>query len=231
MTTRARQRQGTIKTAVDRIKFAIRFAGTDLSTLRPGDWTNLIDDLCQFLSITQGIRRDVDTSRKKGDPASLLHPVKGWVTQYDQEGFVFGDGSVLASPNKPPFPWDYKAAEFDNLQRELKHALEGGTAGYLFRPSEFSRVTLSLIRPAHLSVSGSTRDVFFVTLLFLLFKEGAANIAKCPECSEVFWRETRRQKFCSRRCANLASVKAFHTRRRQQQSKQKSGKTQKEKRR
>jgi hypothetical protein len=214
---RMRQREGSINTAVDRIKFAIRFAYTDLSTLRSGDWSNLKDDLCQFLKT-----KVISPTKAIGHPRRLV--ASNVLVEY--QAFMIGEGGILAQSSTPPLPQDYEPADFLALQGELKGALETG----LGKALEFPRVAISLVPldrgdgkiTPNLLVSGSTRDTFFVTLLFLLFKEGFENIAKCPECSNVFWRDTQKRKFCARPCSNLASVKAFHKRRREKLGKENS---------
>ncbi len=59
------------------------------------------------------------------------------------------------------------------------------------------------------AASGSLRDRFLILTLFLLSHTPFYPLAKCPECDEIFYRRDARQKFCRRRCANLASTKRF----------------------
>jgi endogenous inhibitor of DNA gyrase (YacG/DUF329 family) len=202
-------KQKSIGTSVERIKFAIRFYGMDLGSLRQGDWLNLRDDLCQFFRL---------------EPDGTQH------------SFDMGQGSEILVTFGPPSPDKYKEGHFRKLQKDLRVYLRGNEP-YVFPRIDMSDVGFSLVRDfsndsAHMGVTTkSTRDAFLLTLVFLLFKEGAGNIAKCPECGKVFWRDSARQKYCSRRCTNLFNVKAFHARKKEKDKQKDATKRRKDKKR
>ena len=218
-------RQRTISTPVDRIKFALRFAGADLNSFRPGDWLNLKDDVNQFFGIEGVSQHTIDTTEsarrakaqmlkenrgKSLDPTHLPRPMKAIGTTFTQGPVPLGDAhGVLASP-MGRLPWEYEPADWLQLQADVKMVLRGGLVKLTCAQPT---LMVGLGFGSRLFIShGPTHDVFLIALLLLLAQEGGENISTCPQCDKVFWRETRRQKFCSRRCANLASVNAFNDR-------------------
>lgn len=242
MTTRAKVRQEAGNTAINRIKFALRLAGADLNTFRPGDWLNLVDDVSQFLGITARTEHEIDTTdsarsakaqmlkENRGKP--LLHkvlpgPIKGAVTQTDGEALPISDSEFVLAAPMGRSPGDYKPEDWERLQGDVNSILRGKSVELTSNESPSLKIGLG-VGETVLCASGPTRDVFVLLLLLLLAREGTDNIAKCPECAKVFWRETRRQKYCSRHCAVRASVKAFHVRKKAAATNQESSKTQKE---
>ena len=178
-----------MKTAIDRIKFAIRLAKVDLQTLRPGDWLNLRDDLAQF-SISKGGSSLKDLGGIRAVP--LKEPLPGDYTENDFLKLQKDMKNLLAGVSRI--------------------STEKGAMGAMTR---LGPVDLNLSDPfgygeVFVSAQGSTRDMFLLQLLFLLRQEGVENLMTCPECGEVFFREDKRQKYCKRGCSNLASVKRFH---------------------
>ena len=214
-------RQRTISTPVDRVKFALRFAGDDLNSFRPGDWLNLRDDASQFFGIEGVSQLIVDTTesanRAKAQmlkenrgkplaPGRLPRPMKGTGVTYSQSALALDDTHAVLGAPMGKLPWDYEPADWLHLQADVNKVLHG-------EPVELSALRFALVGGgAVLYTSGQTHDVFLAVLLLLLARQGGENIAQCPQCAKVFWREMRRQKFCSRRCANLASVNAFNDR-------------------
>ena len=187
-------------TAVDRIQFVIEFARMNLQKLREGDRLNLKEDFVEFLSP----RGEYNLSEA---------------------------GGVLALPAHAPMPNEYSEADFSDLQKEVQRLLAQAAAGstgnrfivtrggppliteYVKLQAEF--VIHGAFRrneAPFLAVQGATRDVFLVVVFFLLLAHGLEKIQLCPQCQRVFSQGTRRQIYCSRPCANLASVKAFHSR-------------------
>ena len=181
----------SVMTAVDRIKFAIRLANANLDMLRPGDWINLKDDLCDYLAYGEG------------------------------RGYTLRDMGGIGANVIPgtPLPTEYGEREFRSLQAELRGILGGATGTESSPIIRFPNMGLSLMPLRFLGLDhsfisglGSTRDTFLIVLFLLLAKQGVGNIAKCPQCGETFWRGILRQKYCSRRCASSASVRAFYAR-------------------
>ena len=60
--------QERMKTAEDRLRFAVEFSQIDLSNLRPGDLLNLRDDLCLFVH---------------GHPSERVFPGGIWATEWN----------------------------------------------------------------------------------------------------------------------------------------------------
>ncbi len=180
-----------MKSAGDQIKFAVRLAQSDVSTWRPGDLLNERDNLRKFVTT-------------RGD-------------QYY--------GPFLSQPMVPPFPGDYTQEDFNKLQAEVHMILEQVTHEFgSFKSTLLPTLTLTLMSfqgAPLLQMSGSTRDVFLARLFFLLNEEGVENIKICPECSNIFWQDVKWQKYCARRCSNLASVKRFHRRAKKKKGKKK----------
>ena len=171
-----------MKTATEENKFAIWFAQRDLSALSRGDLLNLRDDLLHFVVSAEG-----------------------------HTGPIIGSGVSRPAPHQK----DYTVKHFDELQREVKSILAQATDQKYFsgKGPELHKLTFNLIQPSggqkYIHVSGPVRDVFLIRLFFLLAQEGVDNIKTCPECGIIFYKHVGWQKYCSRRCSNLASVKRF----------------------
>src|SRR2546421_7825825 len=84
-----------METTAERVQFVIRFAQTDLDTLRPGDWLNLRDDLKTFLGC---------------NPA--------------QRGTLADRGGILAFPLQHPLPDEFSEDDFRALQKEANVILQ-----------------------------------------------------------------------------------------------------------
>jgi hypothetical protein len=50
--------------------------------------------------------------------------------------------------------------------------------------------------------------MFLMKLLLLLNEQSLDNVSDCPECGKIFYR-IRRQKYCSPKCTNTATVRAY----------------------
>ena len=188
-----------MNSARDRLQFAVRFAQRNLDQLRPGDWMNLRDDLELFL----GNRLGVGYS-----PVDL--------------------GGIAAAQIGEPKPQNFSREDFQKLQGEARLILNGllnlreghrtalrtgiGTArgprGTRIDAQYRITINPSNDRYAMLWVEGSTSDVFLLILFHLLSREPSDRIYRCPECKSIFYR-VRRQKYCSRQCANRVSVRQW----------------------
>lgn len=62
---------------------------------------------------------------------------------------------------------------------------------------------------------GTLGDLFVIRALLLIEGEGA-EISECPECGNLFLVEFGK-KYCSRRCSNLASVKSYQARKKEEE--------------
>jgi hypothetical protein len=191
-----------MRTARDRLEFALRFAQLDLGTLREGDRLNLRDDLEAFLGW--------------GDKAA--------------PGTLADRGGIVAFPLLPPLPKDLPDAAMKALQAEVRSLL-GGVADYhtnaratpegpltgSFHPFpvnvRYSVVPLprAKVSGAILQVKGATRDCTLLVLIHLLTRENTAMIRRCPEDQRLFYR-VRRQVYCSRSCVNRVNKRAWRKR-------------------
>ena len=179
-------------TAREEIKFAVRFSQLDLAALRPGDMLNLRDDLEGFVVSPQH------------------HP-----------------GQIVGSSVSRPFPQDYNLEDFSELQRAVKPILEKaiGREPYDYREAvQIERLEFNLVHESsdrqHVYVSGSVRDVFLIRFFFLLAQEGVDNLKRCPECDSIYFKGVGWQKYCARRCSNLASVKRFQRKKKAEKAKE-----------
>lgn len=178
-----------MKTAIDRIKFAIYLAKVNLKTQRPGDRLNLLDDLKQF-SLSKGGSLLKDLGGINATP--LKEPLPGDYTENDFLKLQKDLKNLLAG-----------VAKKSTGERAMGAMTRMGPVDLnLSDHFGYGAVCVSAI--------GSTRDMFLLQLLFLFLQEGVENLMTCPECGEVFFREDKRQKYCKRGCSNLASVKRFH---------------------
>ena len=179
-------------TAREEIQFAVRFSQLDLAALRPGDVLNLRDDLEGFVV------------------SPVDHP-----------------GPILGSGVSRPFPQDYDLDDFSELQRAVKPILEKAIRREPdYRdPTQIERLEFNLLREdseigSYVYVTGSVRDVFLIRFFFLLAQEGVDNLKTCPECDAIYYKNVGWQKYCSRRCSNLASVKRFQRRKKAEKAKE-----------
>lgn len=188
-----------MKTAADRLRFAIGFVNTDLNSLRPGDWLNLRDDLSIFLS------------GKTGEPSAMAER-----------------GGLVATPFKKPLPQDYTEEDFRVLQDSFKSIFDNLSATeihpihiegdfYLMSFKPLPRNDPRYYNVNLLHVSGPTKDMALLVLMGLLSNEPGDRVLRCPECNNYFYR-IKKQTYCSRACVNRATVREW---RKTQEGKQK----------
>ena len=178
-----------MQTASDRIKFAVWFSQIDIDKLRPGDLLNLRDDLSLYLG-------------RRGFEGSLE----------DLGGKVF-------IPDKHPFPDDFLEKDFKKLQKEVDEVLSGladagMTGAFKGIPLSglFGLIPIKGLDRCIMHSQAAVRDSFLLLLMILLEQQPISPIKRCPECRTIFYRESKRQKYCSRRCANLAATKRWQAR-------------------
>jgi hypothetical protein len=197
-----------MKTAEDRLAFAIDFAQKDLTQLRQGDWLNLKEDFEAFFL----------TAGQSATPQDL--------------------GGIITMPVTAPLPQDFTAEDFRRIQELTLNILASaadyvaGSAvvtrshqhtqtGAIIPPTamkeeEFKGNILFYVLPyplsskgqAFLSFTGSTRDLFFLILAFLLRQQPKDRIRRCPECQRLFLR-MRKQAYCSRTCVNKVNKRTW----------------------
>ncbi|MEJ2083386.1 MAG: CGNR zinc finger domain-containing protein [Acidobacteriota bacterium] len=166
------------------LQFVVDFLNADLTRLRAGDFMNLREDIAAALA-----------------PGTL---------------------AAFTVPLDPPLPADLTEEDLAELQREILAFAgirkEDPETGELIPEPPRTMTELPIRgcisqfdREGFLfTISGTVRNVL-LTRLGIAVGTLQPDIGRCPECGKLLIREGRR-KFCSRRCANLASVKRYNRR-------------------
>ena len=121
--------------------------------------------------------------------------------------------------------WELDPSDVEELQeKDLKH-LQMRLHAILI-PTRFpgmkgiNKVKLDIGRARvgdrYLTTFGGTLPHLFVIRAIMLIDGEGAKISKCPECGNLFLVEFGK-KYCSRRCSNLASVKRYQARKKEEQ--------------
>jgi hypothetical protein len=177
-----------MKTARERLEFAVRFVALNLDDLSPGGWLSLREDLGAFLC--RGPRSDAITSAATG-------------------GILPGLGQ--------PDPATMRPRAYRNLQGAFRYLLEklaDGQHGSI----RFTGLTFTVLSASSrkgrglLIVNGATADQALYLLMNLIARDDTSPILRCPECRTLFYRVDGRQKYCKRPCVNRASQRAYRTR-------------------
>ena len=172
-----------MKTAADRLKWAIGFVNKDLESQRPGDWMNAKDDLSLFLGCKMGVENRVDDM-----------------------------GGLIATPLVPPFPEDYTEGDFMVLQNSFKNTFDNLTAynisGDQMVHIEGTFYVQSVGNSNCLHVTGPTKNMAILVLMGLLINEPSDRVLRCPECNNYFYR-IKKQTYCSRTCVNRVTVREW----------------------
>ena len=121
--------------------------------------------------------------------------------------------------------WELDPSDTEKLQeKDLKHLQKRLHA--ILIPTRFpgikgiNRIKLDIGRASvgdrYLTTfSGMLPDLFVIRALLLIEGEGT-EISECPECGNLFLVEFGK-KYCSRRCSNLASVKSYQARKKEEE--------------
>ncbi len=193
-----------------RIEFLLRFAQDDLDAYRPGDWLNLRDDSQRFLRVDRVSHGDLF--------------IEGVLPEHHQSDLIAEGLSLEEYPEEA-----FRALRIDvkNLLHQV--AIGAGDGSVTFSKYVPVSVNLRLARvqtgPENhcvlIGASGPVRDAFLLMAMFLLTRQPFRPIARCPECGKIFHRRDKRQRFCERRCANLAATKRFQKRKKAKKVKKK----------
>lgn len=179
-----------MKTTTDRIRFALRFSQMDIDHLRPGDWLNLRHDLGRYFG-----------QEKETGPITIGHP----------NDF----GGVMAIPNERVDK--YPEESIRELQLQVRNLLLGLAEKRIESNAIPVSILFAIPHWGGLVVVGPLKDVFLSVLCFILAQQSVDTIMKCPECEQIFYREAKRQKYCSRRCANLTATKKYYRKKKGEQ--------------
>jgi len=186
-----------MKTATDRLAFAVRFAETDLDSLRPGDWTNLRDDLSCYLGIGDGW-----ASREDRGFTGMSTPAPRKATEGELRKLRAEVNRVLRSVVVGVRPF-----------RKLRADKGAPRAWTLTGEPSSTTVTWSTIpsSPSVISLlaTGTLQDLFLCKLYFLLGSVGVEAVQECPACTRIFTRAVRHQKYCNRKCAAKVNLESW----------------------
>ena len=181
--------------------------------MKPEDQVRFILDLAQD--------NDLDNDQKRFTQSDL----NIWRSRLQRFFWVRGEDLTpqfrllrfLPVPLAQPLPQEFMKADFVSLQKETRKLTRTGGGIVTIENVNVSAIGVPITGnppPSVLSITGPTRDVFLLTASMLLtHPQIAARLSRCPSprqqrvnkiCGKLFLR-VRKQKFCSKTCANLAS--------------------------
>ena len=177
-----------METDLDRLKFIVNFAQTDLRSLRPGDMLNLRDDLGVFIH------------------GRIIPPLGAERVQ---------PGGV--EPFVVKLVGDLTVDELETLQKKcmgvLSHA-SVGRGGLDYHGDQVITAVYSLAprlpdgRKWTVFVGGRANDVVPVILIHLLMNRPLNTLRACPECDRIFVR-VRKQRYCSTKCSTRVYMRSY----------------------
>ena len=175
--------QVKIKTDVDRISFAVRFADMNVMAARDPELRTLRQKLEEFLGFTgRAAAGSFDVH------ASVTRQPYPW--KYTQR--------------------DLHELQRETLQL-LKGAVERGGLHGGIEIGDEDGIVVDVVGPPGervLRFGGSTRSCFILTLAYLLKSSAGERVVKCPECGRIFVR-VRRQKYCTPKCTDKATWRNY----------------------
>jgi hypothetical protein len=174
-----------------RLRWLVDFVSLDLSTLRPGDQSNLRDELHDFLlPLHSSLAPAGLHTWPTVEPLVHLYPPAEMAALQAE----IHEGLVLAIRSRA-----------DN--RMLPHK-ELPTLRY-----SAPHVPADTGAPGRhcLSVQGSVRDLVWLLFYHLLATENTAALTRCPECDRIFLRQSN-QRYCGKTCTNRVSQRAWRER-------------------
>ena len=188
----------------ERLQFAVRFATMDLDAARPGDWSNLRDDLTDFFGPSQPtLKPALRKLHKLGkETAPDAWPPGGWITDVLPPASEMTDG------------------ELRTLQRDTRQLLEYVSDRHAKRTGS-QKIGPSFQIASHKTpcyvtggaiaykITGKPHPLFLDLLFTLLSKAGSVSpVLRCPECDGLFYR-IRKQRYCSRQCVSRANWRDY----------------------
>jgi hypothetical protein len=182
-----------MKTAEDRLRFVVEFAGMELDQL------NLKDDLQTFFG---GGRHGEGTLASFA--GALVMPLQVPLPQdYTEDHFrklqqdvrqllhdMVGNRDLSVQNTSTPIPMqvEFSVQPWDDLGFPGRNVL---------------------------AVRGSTRDCLLWLLSHLLAQEPTGRIVRCPSCETIFYRDRANQEYCTRRCVNRVNKRSWRAGKRQ----------------
>ncbi len=187
------------RTYADTMKWAVRFAQCDLSTISEGDWLNLAYEVTAFTRY--GVVRR---------PWSL-HKVLKWAPGKPLP--------YLAKAESTP-GWGDARSPVELPKKEVVIPLQAITLGALHSLVEqevasfkLPAVWLEVIRLEPSSPGTvqpvSTAEGAFTYHLAHLLAENAGNLRRCPECQKFFVADRRNQRYCTVSCQTRVASRKY----------------------
>lgn len=194
-----------------RMQFIVQFTRMDLDTLDADGWQNLRGNLEDFL-LTVGPEERIPTTIS----IENLFPLDILARERSQDGIVTvpaDNKSYLSEPvdvikllqmKTRDILLDIVAARAPQSDPQSWPKL----SAYFAISKQPKNVSQDAPRVPTLFLLAELEDTFILRLLLKLWGESTDRIQTCPECGSLFYR-IRKQKYCSRPCANRVSVRKF----------------------
>lgn len=215
--------------AQKQLAWATEFARMNLDALRPGDWSNLRDDMQGFF----GYRRDGggrEPGASGGIAAGLVMVVvpdagpyaRATVQSVASEAGAGGTLRVLIQGGGSAED-NFPEASVRHLQARLREwltalAVATSSPANPDAPAQLGQqieIGPTAWQPLGniggklpFLVSGRLEDVFLLNVMMLIRLHGPENVRSCAECGGPFWRVGRKL-YCARPCASKASFRAW----------------------
>lgn len=181
----------------DPLRFLVRFTQLDLDRLSKGEWWDLQWEVKEF-TIEPRVFGPLPVSFQAEDIGDYANDDKRGLYRSLQERLRAIVEDYVSRPD----------AQSDDLYPllDIERIVDGDTAGEVYVD----------IQTGHSQVPGSVLMIFHAPLQwvaalqahFVLQAEEGNRLKKCPQCGTYFLR-VRRQKFCSGRCTNKASMTKY----------------------
>jgi len=183
-----------------RMPFVVRFARMTLDHLRPGDWTNLKEDLMDFLvwfSVQEAEITPEKVAAIRKEVVQVLYDIVGTPRQVGTDSTPVSREAVRVFKRLPA--------------RKARILKIGDGLVFQYDVETVQSVAFDCSTPGdlRLGITANLRDSFLFALGATLSKEGVAFLRQCPTCTQPFYAEHARQRFCSPRCATKDRVRRF----------------------
>ncbi len=187
------------RTYADTMKWAVRFAQCDLSTISEGDWLNLAYEVTAFTRY--------GVVRRPWNFQKVLKWAPGKPRPY------------LAKAESVP-GWGDAGSPVELPKREVVIPLQAITLGALhslaeqeFASFNLPAVWLDVIRlepssPGTVQPVTTPEGAFTYHLAHLL-AENAGNLRRCPECQKFFVADRRNQRYCTVSCQTRVASRKY----------------------
>jgi hypothetical protein len=205
-----------MRSATDRLVFAVRFMQTKLEELSATARAALKDELEAFLQHAPlFVRTHKEVAIARTATGGIIPRVIGGPKVKDWTGDAVRE---LQEEVRALFNYIIESRAFQAGDPRYKEPIEAGRkedggltaiSGLdlpIFWPS-VGYSPLPVLNAFHvLWATGNAHDLFLLVLNFIITQEPTDKILRCPECKNVFVR-IRRQQYCSRTCTKRAVMR------------------------